>query len=95
MDAVNPRKSTGAVLEVHLRLRTPLLKPHMLTTSEKWLNISFGSSPLSSNAPTVVKNVENKSETHVKHTVPSGSTSEPAITKAEDVVIELENSFFK
>jgi hypothetical protein len=42
VDHINPRKNTGAMLEVQIRLRAPLIKPDIVTTSEKWLLISFG-----------------------------------------------------
>ncbi|KAI9345832.1 hypothetical protein DFJ73DRAFT_487567 [Zopfochytrium polystomum] len=44
MDKTNPRKSTGGKLEVALRLRTPLLKPEIVRTREKWLVLDAGAS---------------------------------------------------
>ncbi|KAJ2993250.1 hypothetical protein HDV02_002562 [Globomyces sp. JEL0801] len=42
MDPSNPRKPTGAKVEIKIRLRAPLVKPDIAKLSEKWLVLTFG-----------------------------------------------------
>lgn len=44
MDVANPRKATGATLEVWIRMRAPLVNTDVQTNTERWLNVEFGSS---------------------------------------------------
>lgn len=43
-DPTNPRKNTGAKIEVFIKLKVPLLKADIVKTSQKWLEIAFGDS---------------------------------------------------
>ncbi|KAJ3304723.1 hypothetical protein HDV03_002408 [Kappamyces sp. JEL0829] len=45
MEPTNPRKATGAALEIHIRMRAPLIKADIVKTSEKWLEVAFGDTP--------------------------------------------------
>lgn len=49
MNPSNPRNPTGCKVEVRIRLRQPLLKRHIVTKEERWVQIEMNSS-LDSNA---------------------------------------------
>ncbi|EGF81497.1 hypothetical protein BATDEDRAFT_34789 [Batrachochytrium dendrobatidis JAM81] len=42
-DPSNPRRETGATLEIKIRLRTPIVKPDIVTKTERWLVVELGS----------------------------------------------------
>ena len=42
-DVSNPRKNIGASVQIILGLRTPVLKPEIVTKSKRWLKISAAS----------------------------------------------------
>jgi hypothetical protein len=52
MEPTNPRKATGASLEILIRMRAPLIKANIVKNSEKWLEIAFGQGGFLSAIPT-------------------------------------------
>lgn len=42
-DPANPRRMTGGKVEIFIKLRVPLLKTDVVKTSQKWLEVVFGS----------------------------------------------------
>ena len=54
-DPANPRRMTGGKVEIFIKLRVPLLKTDVVKTSQKWLEIVFGSQTISTLAqiPTI------------------------------------------
>ncbi|KAJ3138774.1 Coiled-coil and C2 domain-containing protein 1B [Physocladia obscura] len=57
-DAANPRRLAGGKLEVKLRIRTPILKPSILTKEERWVAVDFSGNLNNNPSPTTsVSNV--------------------------------------
>ncbi|KAH6568997.1 hypothetical protein BASA50_000445 [Batrachochytrium salamandrivorans] len=50
VDPSNPRRETGSKLEVRIKMRQPLLKPDVVTKTERWLIVDFGK-PLAGGSP--------------------------------------------
>ena len=63
-DPTNPRKNTGAKIEVFIKLKVPLLKADIVKTSQKWLEIAFGDSAFHSSpqipTPVLTSSPENQ-----------------------------------
>ncbi|KAJ3303620.1 hypothetical protein HDU76_005329, partial [Blyttiomyces sp. JEL0837] len=59
MDATNPRKSTGAKLEVRIRVKTPLGRADIVKKQERWIKVDFNKP---STATTTVTTTQTKSQ---------------------------------
>jgi hypothetical protein len=89
MDAANPRKSTGAKLEVRIRMKTPLLKAHVMKRSEQWMNLQFS---LAGNASSVSLTASTQELVTSKPVTPPSASKKESDTIASGAIPVTEKS---
>lgn len=96
-DPSNPRKNISGKVEVRLRLRTPLLRPEIVSTTQRWLEVTFGTQEPQKRAEiTETKSTIPDSQKNVnvepKKALPQ-SKENPKVAQDEASIDDLEHQF--